>query len=365
MRPSILCIGMAALLSGCSPKGGTKPPANDTTTAGDAVAAKSYAPPGYRDLAIGMNVPNLEQSLAFYEDVMGAQVIQRLYGPNRLLWNARVKVGDTVLIMTNADAHHRSPADVGGTPLRFFLYVEDGKAVYERAIAAGAEPLQPIRDLFWGDRAGQIKDPSGHIWYIGTHIEDVSNEEFTRRAREELELFAAGKTPKWELRPTARDYRPPGAMSVTPTAIVDDVAKAVAFYPPALSASLIRRVDDAEGNALFAELEIGDSMLRLAKSYPEYQHRSAPSLGGTPSGFFLYVPEVEKTCAAAVDNDAGLIHPVIDPNFGERFCSLADTVGMVWGVATFVEVVSPEAMQERFLEFLAQFVEEPKAGAGH
>lgn len=354
MRPSILCVSMAALIIGCSPaKGGTKTPGNDTSS----VAAKSYAPPGYRDLAIGMNVPNLEESLAFYEKVMDARVIQRLYGPDEVLWNARVMVGDTVLIMTNGDAHHRSAADVGGTPLRFFLYVEDGKAVYDRAIAEGAQPLQSIRDLFWGARAGQVKDPAGHIWYIGTHIEDVSTEEFTRRAREEIALFAAGKTPKWELEPTASDYRPPGAMSVTPTAIVDDVDAAIAFYPKALSASVTRRIDDAEGTAIFAELKIGDSLLRLSKSYPEYQHRSAPSLGGTPAGFFLYVPTVEKTCDTAIESGASLIHPVIDPDFGERFCSLADPLGNVWGVATFVEPVSPEVMQERFLEFLAQFVE--------
>jgi PhnB protein len=360
MRPSILFGSMTALIIGCSiPRSGTTTPGNDTTSAvdGTTVANKSYAPPGYRDLAIGMNVPNLEESLAFYEDVMDARVIQRLYGPNQLLWNARVMVGDTVLIMTNGDSHHRGPAEVGGSPLRFFLYVEDGKAVYDRAITAGAEPLQPIRDLFWGDRAGQVKDPSGHIWYIGTHIEDISNEEFTRRAREEIELFAAGKTPKWELRPTASDYKPPGAMSVTPTAIVDDVDVGIAFYPQALSASVIRRIDDVEGKAIFTELEIGDSLLRLSKSHPEYGHLSAPSLGGTPAGFYLYAPSVEETCAAAIDNGAHLIHPVIDPNFGERFCSLADNLGLVWGVATFVEPVSPEVMQERFLEFLSQFVE--------
>ncbi|MCA9705152.1 MAG: VOC family protein [Myxococcales bacterium] len=352
---------MTALALGCSPaKNRTTTPTDGTISSNDdgtAQGSKSYAPPGYRDLAIGMNVPNLEQALPFYEDVMGARVIQRLYGPDHVLWNARVMVGDTALIMTNADSHHRSPAEVGGSPLRFFLYVEDGKAVYDRAIAAGAEPLQPIRDLFWGDRAGQVRDPSGHIWYIGTHIEDISNEEFTRRAREEIALFAAGKTPKWELRPTASDYKPPGAMSVTPTAIVDDVEAAIAFYPQALSASVIRRVDDAEGTAIFSELRLGDSLLRVTKSYPEYEHKSAPSLGGTPAGFYLYVPVVEQTCDTAVEHHAGLIHPVIDPSFGERFCSLADTLGMVWGVATFVEPVSPEVMQERFLEFLSQFVE--------
>ena len=37
-------------------------------------------------------------------------------------------------------------------------------------------------DKFYGDRAGGLEDPFGHIWYISTHKEDLSPEEIKKRA---------------------------------------------------------------------------------------------------------------------------------------------------------------------------------------
>ncbi len=36
--------------------------------------------------------------------------------------------------------------------------------------------------MFYGDRSGGVKDPSGNTWFIGTHIEEVSGQELQRRA---------------------------------------------------------------------------------------------------------------------------------------------------------------------------------------
>ena len=42
----------------------------------------------------------------------------------------------------------------------------------------------PVTDMFWGDRFGQVEDPSGHRRGLVTHVEDPSPEEITRRQRE-------------------------------------------------------------------------------------------------------------------------------------------------------------------------------------
>jgi PhnB protein len=49
-------------------------------------------------------------------------------------------------------------------------------------VAAGAGPLQPPADPFYGDRVGAVEGPSGHSFWIATHVEDVSEEELVRRA---------------------------------------------------------------------------------------------------------------------------------------------------------------------------------------
>jgi hypothetical protein len=42
----------------------------------------------------------------------------------------------------------------------------------------------PVADMFWGDRFGQVEDPSGHRWGLATHKEDVPPEDMGRRQRE-------------------------------------------------------------------------------------------------------------------------------------------------------------------------------------
>ena len=34
--------------------------------------------------------------------------------------------------------------------------------------------LYPVRDQFYGDRSGYLKDPFGHLWSIATHKKDLS-----------------------------------------------------------------------------------------------------------------------------------------------------------------------------------------------
>ena len=62
--------------------------------------------------------------------------------------------------------------------------MENSDSVFERAIEAGAKALRPVEDKFYGDRLGSFEDPFGHHWHVATHVEDVSEEEMSRRAEE-------------------------------------------------------------------------------------------------------------------------------------------------------------------------------------
>ena len=61
------------------------------------------------------------------------------------------------------------------------LYVNDVDQVFNRAIGAGAQTLQALKNQFDGDRSGTVIVPFGHVWTIATHVEDVSEEEMRRR----------------------------------------------------------------------------------------------------------------------------------------------------------------------------------------
>lgn len=75
-----------------------------------------------------------------------------------------------------------APPSIGGTAVVLALDVDDADAVFARAIAAGAEVRQPVQDMFWGDRHGQLLDLLGHRWNICQHLRDVPHNEVVAAA---------------------------------------------------------------------------------------------------------------------------------------------------------------------------------------
>jgi uncharacterized glyoxalase superfamily protein PhnB len=67
------------------------------------------------------------------------------------------------------------------------LDTTDAEALFARAVAAGAEVLQALGEVFWGDRYGRLADPFGHRWSVSQHLRDVSQEDIVAAA---ARLFA-------------------------------------------------------------------------------------------------------------------------------------------------------------------------------
>ena len=135
-----------------------------------------------------------EAAIAFYREAFGAEAVGERFAMGGRVIHAEVRIGDAVVMITeegaDEEAPARAPASVGGAVTAIMAtFWEDPDAVWERALAAGAEVLYPLADQFYGDRSGRLRDPFGHQWMISRHIEDVSAEEIERRA---AELFGAG-----------------------------------------------------------------------------------------------------------------------------------------------------------------------------
>ena len=67
-------------------------------------------------------------------------------------------------------------------PCALYVYVPDTDATYQRALKAGGVSTMEPSNQFYGDRNAGVRDECGNLWWIGTHIEDVSPEELKRRA---------------------------------------------------------------------------------------------------------------------------------------------------------------------------------------
>jgi PhnB protein len=140
-------------------------------------------PDEYPQLMPYLIVDGASEAIEFYEGVFGATERMRMGGPDGRVGHAELQIGDAVVMLADAnpDMGMQHPRSIGGTPVTLHLYVQDADAVFEGAVQAGAKPLRPMEDRFYGDRSGQFEDPYGHRWNVATHVEDVSEEEMQRR----------------------------------------------------------------------------------------------------------------------------------------------------------------------------------------
>ncbi len=147
------------------------------------MAAVNPIPEGYPRVTPYLCVHDAAGAMEFYGQVLGATERMRMPGPDGKIAHAELQLGDSVLMLSDElpEIDARSPRSVGGTPVTLSVYVEDVDAVFDRAVQAGARPLQPVEDQFYGDRSGQFEDPFGHRWNVASHVEDVSPEEMERR----------------------------------------------------------------------------------------------------------------------------------------------------------------------------------------
>jgi PhnB protein len=140
---------------------------------------------------------------------------------------------------------------------------------------------------------------------------------------------------------------PDGYHTVTPYLIVSDGAKALDFYKKALGATELVRMPGPDGKVMHGEFKIGDSMVMLGSENPQMGATSPQTLGGSPVGICLYVPNVDALVAQAVAAGAKLVRPVQDQFYGDRSGTVADPFGHQWTISTHKEDVSMEEMHRR------------------
>jgi PhnB protein len=119
----------------------------------------------------------------FCKTTFGALELVRRPGPDGTVAHAALTIGGAMIMIEGEwpTVASRAPQPDGSSPVVIYVYVEDVDKVIERAVAAGAKVLLPVKDQFWGDRTGRILDPSGHVWTISTRVEETSSEERQER----------------------------------------------------------------------------------------------------------------------------------------------------------------------------------------
>jgi uncharacterized glyoxalase superfamily protein PhnB len=148
---------------------------------------------------------------------------------------------------------------------------------------------------------------------------------------------------------------PDGFHTLTPYLICRGVADAMAFYAKAFGAVELYRMTMPDGTTIMhAEMQFGSSRLMLSEENPAWGSKSPLSLGGTGVTIHLYVPDVDKTFAAATAAGAKAVMPPAVMFWGDRYARVTDPFGHAWSIATHVEDVPPADMPRRAAEAFAQ-----------
>lgn len=143
---------------------------------------------------------------------------------------------------------------------------------------------------------------------------------------------------------------PDGYHALTPHLIVKNAVDAIEFYKKAFAAVELFRMPGPRGKIMHAQLKIGDSIFMLADELPEMGSK-APE-GVQAQFLYHYVVDVDAAAKTALAAGAKTVLPVQDYFYGNRSGTVIDPFGHVWILATRIENLTPEQLQERTMKAL-------------
>lgn len=149
---------------------------------------------GFHTVTPHLTVKDGTQAITFYKEAFGAKLLEHNNTPDGKVIHALLRIGNSNVMLSDEYPAEQgcgtvAPQSAKGTSVVIHLCVEDVDSTFNQAIKAGAKVIQPVDNMFWGDRYGQLEDPFGHRWSISTHKEDFSPEEIDAK----INAFSAGK----------------------------------------------------------------------------------------------------------------------------------------------------------------------------
>ena len=153
-------------------------------------------PEGYHTVTPTFTFKDSRKAIEFYKKALGAVETFVMPGPGgKGVMHAAIKIGNSNIMMgdENREMPCRSAETLGGSPIAFYLYVENADLAFKKAVSSGASEQTPLQDSFWGDRIGTVKDPFGYLWTFATHTKDLTPEQIKKGAEEAMSHQAGKK----------------------------------------------------------------------------------------------------------------------------------------------------------------------------
>ena len=131
-----------------------------------------YIPKNHHTVEPFFIVKSVHNLIDWLTSSFGAEVLSKLELPDGRLAHAEIKIGDSIIMAGERPIPMK---------LSTHIYLRDVDDAYNRCLKAGGKSINPPTTHPYGDRSAGVEDPEGNIWWIGTHVEDVSEDEIIRR----------------------------------------------------------------------------------------------------------------------------------------------------------------------------------------
>jgi PhnB protein len=129
-----------------------------------------------------------------------------------------------------------------------------------------------------------------------------------------------------------------------------DTAQLIEFLVLTFDATEIARVINDDGSIGHAEVRIGDSVVMMFDSRPEWPHTGAYQR--------VYVADADAVVKKALEAGGSVMTEVTEMAWGDRVGRIRDPLGNVWWIQERLAEPTPEAIFHRFAQ--SEFVEAMK-----
>ena len=264
--------------------------------------AKSPIPAGFRSLTQYLILDRAADFLKFIEGAFGASEKFLMRDADGIIRHAEAQLGESILEFAGACGQWKA------MPAGLHYYVRNSDEVYAQALKAGGTSLYEPANRDYGDREAGVRDPAGNFWFISTHT--------------------AGNS-----------FKPVTLQDLNSYFSVKDSARFLDFLEKTFRAETVDKHVGKDGSIAHAKVRIGDTVVELSEGRAPWGPRAV--------GHHYYVENCDQVFAQGLTSGCTELQPVTDQFYGDRSGSLLDPWGNHWYIASHLEDLTPEEIQQR------------------
>ena len=142
----------------------------------------------YGSITAMLTVSDVKAAATFYQKALGFTKRGIMNAPDGKAIHAELTLRGTTLMlgpeMTAMGA--RTAKTVGASPTSLYLLTENVDKTVAKAVKLGAVLKGDVKDMFWGDRSGNLVDPDGYTWMVATHKAELTPKEMQKKMKEQM-----------------------------------------------------------------------------------------------------------------------------------------------------------------------------------